>query len=232
MSDRVEPRVTVVGGNYSAHPAAVSARKRREEVRRAGLCIKCRQPSAKSTCEDCTEARRPYGRAYYVEKTVADKARRREGGLCLICEEIAFHASAYCERHWITDIGRRYGVKGAAVWALYDRLRSAGFRCFYTGWRIIPGESASLDHLEPRRGAEDKSGRLENLVWAHKDINRMKGERTLSEFVGLCRLIADRSPLTPVEGAFAPDEAGTGSASVEQTREGGRRKIERETPNV
>jgi hypothetical protein len=46
-------------------------------LRLAGLCTRCRRPSATATCADC----RPHVAAYYAER----RAARVAAGLCAIC---------------------------------------------------------------------------------------------------------------------------------------------------
>lgn len=57
------------------------------------------------------------------------------------------------------------------------RKRDGG-RCQYTGRKLAPSEG-NLDHVHPRsRGGKDT---FENLVWADKQINTRKGNKTPEE---------------------------------------------------
>ena len=68
-----------------------------------------------------------------------------------------------------------------------------GSRCQYTG-RLLKHDEGSIDHVIPRsRGGKDT---WENLVWACKQINTRKGNRTPDE-AGL-HLIRQPRPLPPV----------------------------------
>jgi len=68
-----------------------------------------------------------------------------------------------------------------------------GSRCQYTG-RLLKHDEGSIDHVLPRsRGGKDS---WENLVWACKQINTRKGNRTPEE-AGL-RLLRQPRPLPPV----------------------------------
>ena len=68
-----------------------------------------------------------------------------------------------------------------------------GSRCQYTG-RLLKHDEGSLDHVLPRsRGGKDT---WENLVWACKQINTRKGNRTPEE-AGL-QLLRPPKPMPPV----------------------------------
>jgi len=60
-------------------------------------------------------------------------------------------------------------------------------KCFYTGLPIEIGSTAGLDHAIPvsraRSWGEAAIYSADNLVWAHKAINYMKGDRTSDEFI-------------------------------------------------
>jgi hypothetical protein len=64
-------------------------------------------------------------------------------------------------------------------------------RCAYTGIELIPGLTASLDHIIPtsRGGTHDES----NLQWVTKQINCMKTDMTHDEFLAMCQLILNRA---------------------------------------
>lgn len=80
------------------------------------------------------------------------------------------------------------------------RERDAGI-CQYTG-RKLARDEGNLDHVQPRsRGGRDS---FENLVWADKRINSLKGDRTPEE-AGLKLIRAPKAPKKTVKILRAED---------------------------
>lgn len=52
-------------------------------------------------------------------------------------------------------------------------------------WQLV-NITASLDRIDTTRGYEEG-----NVQWVHKDVNLMKGDMSLSEFIHWCRLVAN-----------------------------------------
>ena len=179
-----------------------------------GLCIVCNQPfeGEARECPTCAENRRTYHVDHYARRIRPRIEDRKKRGVCRLCGNPRYHAALLCRRHYAGEVARDYGVLTESGLVLLDRLEASGFRCFYTGISIVPGENASLDHANPRNGEKDTRGDISNLVWCDREINRMKGARTVSEFIDVCRAIAEFvSPFKPVEGhrTKRPGEAGT-----------------------
>jgi hypothetical protein len=67
--------------------------------------------------------------------------------------------------------------------SLVRKIEEQGFRCKLSGVLITTG-TASLDHLVPvsKGGAHTN----DNVAWVHSEINRMKGQLSLEEFVAWC----------------------------------------------
>ncbi len=59
-------------------------------------------------------------------------------------------------------------------------------KCHYTGLEIEIGSTAGIDHMLPVSRAcvfgPTKVYHPDNLVWCHKSINLLKGDRTADEF--------------------------------------------------
>jgi hypothetical protein len=57
------------------------------------------------------------------------------------------------------------------------------YRCKLSGMELTP-EIAALDHIVPvSKGGQHCVG---NVAWVHQEINRMKGQLSVDEFVSLC----------------------------------------------
>ena len=77
-------------------------------------------------------------------------------------------------------------------WQILQRVYEAqNGRCAYTGIVLIPGLTASIDHIIPtsRGGTHDES----NLQWVTKQINCMKADTTHDEFLSMYQLILNRA---------------------------------------
>jgi len=92
-------------------------------------------------------------------------------------------------------------VKTPRVSAGTIRQRDGGV-CQYTGRKLANGHG-NLDHVVPRsRGGRDS---FENLVWADKEINTFKGDRTPEE-AGL-KLIRKPKALPTMPVVFTSEDA-------------------------
>jgi hypothetical protein len=83
--------------------------------------------------------------------------------------------------------GSRSVVVGVTKSYLMELIKKQEYRCELSGMEITP-DNATLDHKVPiSKGGEHVEG---NLAWVHAEINRMKGQLPLDEFVSLCRKVA------------------------------------------
>ena len=92
-----------------------------------------------------------------------------------------------CSRCFFSRLALRH-TKTRANWKLIRELwhRQKGL-CAYTGEKLVLGETATLDHRQPKsRGG---SNRVDNLQWVSARINEFKGSRTHEEFLDLCRRV-------------------------------------------
>jgi 5-methylcytosine-specific restriction endonuclease McrA len=70
--------------------------------------------------------------------------------------------------------------------SLLQLIESQDYRCGISGVELTP-ETAALDHITPvSKGGEHV---IENVMWVHHEINRMKGVLPIDEFVALCRKV-------------------------------------------
>lgn len=75
------------------------------------------------------------------------------------------------------------------VWDLYIKQNG---RCFYSNLNLtleIYNETASLDRID-----SDDYYHIDNVVWCHKDINKIKSSFSVEEFFKYCSLITNFQP--------------------------------------
>jgi len=65
-------------------------------------------------------------------------------------------------------------------------------RCVYSGEPIEIGKTASLDHIVPCMGGNNRERitTIENLQWVSLRINYMKRELSEDEFLNLCQKVS------------------------------------------
>lgn len=138
-------------------------------------------------CEKC----RQYHQSNWSKTRPARLARKAAVGQCAVCSSDALSSSRYCKRHFLENSLRKYRVPTEDYDKFWIKLEMQGFRCYYTGVEIIPGVNASIDHKIPvsRGGSLDD---INNCVWCDRNINAFKNDTTDSEFINLCKRIADR----------------------------------------
>ena len=67
--------------------------------------------------------------------------------------------------------------------SLVKLIEQQEYRCKYSGIELTP-DAASLDHIVPvSKGGEHV---VSNVAWVHHEINRMKGQLSVEEFIALC----------------------------------------------
>lgn len=90
--------------------------------------------------------------------------------------------------HWFKNVGVPHGLgskRGIEILrSLWDEQRG---RCAVTGEVLVPGSTASIDHIIPksRGGSSDGS----NLRWVLLRVNQIKWDMTHDEFVDVCRAV-------------------------------------------
>jgi 5-methylcytosine-specific restriction endonuclease McrA len=94
----------------------------------------------------------------------------------------------FCLDHWFKNVWVPHGLgskKGIVLLKeIWDEQKG---RCAVTGEVLIPGSTASLDHIIPKsRGG---SSSKENLRWVLLRINQIKWDMTHDEFVATCRMV-------------------------------------------
>ena len=131
--------------------------------------------------------------------------KHRESGLCRACSERPIPGSvSWCKKHWLMQAAARAGLRGFAVWEkIGTLLENQNYTCPYSGRKLVIGENASLDHVNPRSTHPLQIGSIENIEWVDVEVNRAKRTMTRDEFIALCTVIADRA-----KNKTAPDFSG------------------------
>lgn len=139
---------------------------RRDAAKAAGMCQKCyKQPAllGRVNCTDCQM------RSIIRESFKFDRRRKMP-------ESSMARGSCYVDQ-FVSSVRRDWENQIIKKWT--------GF-CFYTGLLIEIGSTAGLDHKLPVSRATvfgpSKVFHPDNLVWAHKSVNILKGEMTADEF--------------------------------------------------
>ena len=125
-------------------------------------------------CKDCKrkETNKKY-RVDYINNT------------CAFCSKTRLTTSKFCLYHFVYNIVVKWDIQKdkykQTVEALIKKLEDSEYCCHYSGLKITPGFSASIDHRIPqvKGGSHD----LTNLVWCHKSINKMKDDLSEKEFI-------------------------------------------------
>ena len=177
---------------HSKRQAARKARLREQWAANGAACNTCGSalpvPSKYKNCERCRERARKYHHNYSRER----RERYRGSGFCIRgCATPITHSSTYCRDHWLENGLSRYGFARDQYDAMWAKLETQGFRCYYTGVELVPGVNASLDHRMPISRGGDPCD-MGNTVWCDRLINAFKNDLTESEFVERCRLVVSR----------------------------------------
>ena len=81
-------------------------------------------------------------------------------------------------------------AKGVTQVSLKALLQKQCYKCAISGQHLEPS-NASLDHVLPiSKGGKHE---IDNVQWVHQDINRMKGDMTMADFVEMCRMVVDNT---------------------------------------
>lgn len=153
-------------------------------------CPSCRGDfiATRSTKKYCSHAcfRRRMSRKWMNEN--------RARGLCYACKSPPISGrSSWCERHWLTQLAWRSGLRGRGSGDRLKRLLiQQNYRCAYTGRKLTIGVNASVDHINPRSLYPHLIGKINNLEWVDEDVNRAKRTMSRTEFISMCREVVRR----------------------------------------
>ena len=145
---------------------AAYARVKRADAKGKGICTKCRHRPALIKRVQCAHCQM----GSIIREAFKYDRRKNAAGAT------AARGSCYVPQ-FKSDV--------RVVWVEQVIAKWTG-KCCYTGLPIEIGATASLDHSIPisRAGTFGpcKVYSPENLVWCHKAVNILKGERTADEF--------------------------------------------------
>jgi hypothetical protein len=149
----------------------------------AKACVYCGRPKdlvKRLACSVCLLVR--------AEKRLA----RASSGFCLECAAPA-EAGTVCLHHWFARIGQHYSLttKNGGVEMLKRLWIEQKGLCALTGEALVPGSTASLDHIVPRK--KGGTSVKDNLQWVLLAVNVMKGLRSQDEFLSFCKKVTAHS---------------------------------------
>lgn len=115
----------------------------------------------------------------------------RANGFCYACKSKPIRGgSSWCEKHWLTQVAWRAGLRGLGNWKrVKDLLVRQNYVCPYTGKRLVIGRNASLDHIKPRALFPHLVADIRNMEWVDEDVNRAKRTMSKNGFIRLCKQI-------------------------------------------
>ena len=117
--------------------------------------------------------------------------KQKSNGLCIFCKNKSLDHSNLCERHWFLSIANMtLGNRGMAN-DIRELFYAQDCKCYLTGEELILGKNASLDHFIPRSKNMNLVGDIRNLGWCTKDINRLKNNFEINEFINMCKRVVE-----------------------------------------
>lgn len=133
------------------------------------------------TIEDCIEAYTKFGS---ISKAAT--------ALGISNEHLRKRLKCYCRNQGIPDVRLLRGDVEQPVTQsfLVQLIAKQNYRCAISGIELTP-EMASLDHIIPvSKGGEHV---VDNVVWVHAEINRMKGQLSMEQFIAFCNKVIQYS---------------------------------------
>lgn len=106
-------------------------------------------------------------------------------GQCKLCKKERLSTSKLCLYHFVYSAITKWKLSKdkikETIQGLIKKLEDSEYCCHYSGLKITPGFSASIDHRIPQ--SKGGSHELTNLVWCHTQINKMKQDLSEKEFI-------------------------------------------------
>lgn len=81
--------------------------------------------------------------------------------------------------------GLEFSVSPEYLWEVWEKQNG---KCRYSGRKLAHGVDASIDRIDSSKGYVTG-----NIQWVHKDINKIKSDFQESEFLSICKDVADFS---------------------------------------
>lgn len=186
------------GGDYPRR------KEMRTERRSSGLCWQCgkEQPAFRGKClacldrcSRCSSPRLP-DRRFCAEHlgTEREKKRKASGtrfsvGICASCTDARMAHTSFCEKHYLRNCANT-NLRNPLAWEALGKLfAQCGGRCAYCGDALTLGLNAHLDHVKSRKRFPELARDVNNVVWACRDCNYAKRDRTPPEFIAMCKRV-------------------------------------------
>lgn len=177
------------------HCEATENNKRRREALARGDCRQCgKRPYAtgRTRCDECLVGHR--------ERMAKVRAARTDAGLCRGCGYGSQIGKArLCVACHFSAASRCTTRSKVSATELMNLMARQEYRCAITGDEIKIGINAHLDHIVPKtRGGVDS---IDNLQWTRADVNMIKRDLLMEEFIELCSKIHNRKTLNGLASA-------------------------------
>lgn len=134
----------------------------------------------------CKICRTAYSKTYVTSGKLAKNKRIINlKNQCFYCKEKRLTTSKFCLYHFVRKIVFPWRLQKSkieeTIQGLIKKLEDGEYCCHYSGLKVTPGFSASVDHRIPQSkgGTHD----LTNLVWCHVQVNKLKNDMTEKQFI-------------------------------------------------
>lgn len=115
------------------------------------------------------------------------KRTLRNKSKCLGCRTANKEVGSKCYSCWLRVRSYKH-FRSTRYWEkLRDLLHKQNHRCAYSGRVLIPGPGVHIDHVEPHSKHPLRRADIKNIVWVSREVNLMKGNMSLVEFINLCK---------------------------------------------
>ncbi len=139
----------------------------------------------KRYCRDCADK---------INAKAAKKRKERKAkGICAKCGRKTYGSTAFCLYHYMKNIAKGTAGDETLGPILYKKFLDQGKRCYYTGIPLKLGENASLDHIYPQNRFPEYRSAPWNLVWTFRNLNSMKSDLDLKDFLTYCEMVAENA---------------------------------------
>lgn len=189
--------------------ASNSKKSARETRILEGLCVKCGgvRDNKTQSCNKCRDKFNQYQRGRLEKLSPGKRVRIRELNKTLREERVALGVCLTCGGELVGKVKtcltctiKNHTRKATGTTSHWEKIKlkleEQNFKCFYTGEDLQIGLNASIDHIIPRSSSKYPGDEnLDNLVWATRDINRIKNDMAVDRFIALCTSVATNFPL-------------------------------------
>lgn len=115
------------------------------------------------------------------------RKKLHEKGLCSSCRKRKAYIKHTCYRCLLQKLAGRHLADRNRWGELHALYVGQGYACFYTGVPIKVGADATIDHILPASRFPSRVADIGNLCWVSQEVNRMKSDMTMDEFIKRCR---------------------------------------------